>query len=102
MSPLSSSMRPCEARPDWFVACPQTPAKQSACSSSLTDSSLRCDGLRACHLAHPRVDAGQRLHVMSDLVREDVCLGEIPRGAEALLQLVEEAQIEVDVWSPGQ
>ena len=45
---------------------------------------------------HLRFDAEQFLDVMPELVREHVGLREIARRTEALLQLSEEAQIEID------
>ena len=42
-------------------------------------------------------DAKDLLHVMADLVRDDIGLGEIARRAEALLELVEEAEVDVEV-----
>ena len=42
-------------------------------------------------------DAEQRLHVMADLVRDHVGLREIARRVEALLQLVVEVEVDVDL-----
>ena len=42
-------------------------------------------------------DAEQVLHVVADLVGDDVGLGEVARGAEARAQLVEEAEVDVDL-----
>src|SRR5262249_29602458 len=42
------------------------------------------------------LDAGQPLHVMADLVRDDVGAREIAGRAESLAQLAEESQIQVD------
>ena len=39
----------------------------------------------------------QRLHVMAELVRDDVGLGEVTGCAEALTQLVEEPEVQIDV-----
>ena len=58
--------------------------------------------IRLLLLAHLRFGAGQPLHVMAELVGEDVRLREVAGRAEAPLQLVEEAEIEVDLASPGQ
>jgi hypothetical protein len=46
--------------------------------------------------AHLLVDAEQVLHVMADLVRDHVGLREVARRAEAPLELVVEAQVDVD------
>ena len=70
----------------------QTPAKQSACSSSRTDRALAL-----AVAADALVDAQQVLDVVPVLVREDVGLGErATLGAEARAQLVEEAEVDVD------
>ena len=74
------------------------PAKQSACSS-----------MRGPRAGWPRLrrragasrctrfgDAEQVLHVMADLVRDDVGVGEVAAGLELGGQLVEEAQVEED------
>ena len=58
---------------------------------------IRVARIRSLHLAHLPFRAGNRLHVMADLVREHVGLGEVPGRAEAALQLVEEAEVEVDL-----
>ena len=60
---------------------PTTPAKQSACSSSRTDSALRLSlaGARS-RRAEPFGDAEQVLDVMADFVRDDVGLREIARA----------------------
>ena len=50
------------------------------------------------HLAH---DPEQVLDVVAELVGDDVRLGEVARGAEALLQLAEEAEVEVDLAVDG-
>jgi hypothetical protein len=42
-------------------------------------------------------DPEQRLHVMAHLVSDDVCLREITRGAEPILQIAEEGGVEVDL-----
>src|SRR5690349_13839556 len=42
-------------------------------------------------------DARQRLHVVTDLVGNDVGLREISRRAEAFVELLEEGEIEVDL-----
>ena len=42
-------------------------------------------------------DAQQVLDVMTDLVGDHVSLGEIARGPEFLLQLLKEAQVEVNL-----
>src|SRR5690606_23899380 len=43
----------------------------------------------------------QRLHMMSDLVRDDVCLGEIARSAEARMQLLVETEVDVRLTVGG-
>ena len=58
---------------------------------------LRCDARdRACCDA-PGRDAEQRLDVMTDLVRDHVGLREVARRAEALVELAEERQIEIEL-----
>jgi hypothetical protein len=47
-------------------------------------------------LSHLRVGSRERLHMMSDLMREDVGLREVPWCAKALLQLAVEAEVDVD------
>ncbi|MDR6357907.1 hypothetical protein Q3H58_004578 [Pseudomonas psychrotolerans] len=49
---------------------------------------------RRFHLAR---GTGEVLHVVADLVGDDVGAGEIAVGAEALLQFLEEGQIQVDL-----
>ena len=46
---------------------------------------------------HLVVDAEQVLHVVADLVRDDVGLGEVAGRAEAPFQLVVEAEVDVDL-----
>ena len=58
-------------------------------------------GIRLLCLAHARLGAADRLNVVSELVRQDVGLGEVAGRAEAALQLVEEAQIEIDLSIAG-
>ena len=58
---------------------------------------VRAARIRTLHLPHLPFGAGQRLHVVADLVREDVGLREVARRAEAALQLVEEPEIEIDL-----
>ena len=65
---------------------PQTPAKQSACSSSRTESAFALVGpllLRAPRSALG--DAEEVLHVVADLVRDHVGLREVAGRAEASL-----------------
>ena len=59
-----------------------------------TDSALRAPGSADCRCRTWRLDAGQRLDVVTELVREDVGLREIARRAELPLQLAEEPEIE--------
>src|SRR5919106_5597703 len=40
--------------------------------------------------------ASHILNVVSDLVRDHVCFGEIARGAKAVTQIAEEAQIQIN------
>ena len=47
------------------------------------------------------LDAQQVLHVVPDLVRDDVGLGEVAGRAEAPIQLVEELEIEIDLLIAG-
>ena len=58
--------------------------------------------VRGLLLPNLRFDTGEGLDVVADFMREDVRLGEVAGRAEAIVQLVEEAQIEVDRRSPGQ
>ena len=57
---------------------------------------VRLGWIRLLELPHARVRAQQVLDVVPELVGEHVRLREIARRAEPLLQLVEEAEIEVD------
>src|SRR5688572_3315702 len=43
------------------------------------------------------LDAEHGLHVVPDLVRDDVGLRKVARRAEAARQLVEEAQVDIDL-----
>ena len=49
------------------------------------------------HLVELRQHADEVLHVMADLVRDHVGLGEIARRAELAGQLVEEVGVEIDL-----
>ena len=76
------------------IACPtQSPAKQSACSSTRTCPP--CAPVpRPALVERP----GEVLDVVAVLVREDVRLGERPAARAQLRgQLVEEAEVDVDV-----
>ncbi len=54
------------------------------------------------HLHHALGDAEQRLQVMPDFVGDDVGLGEVARGAELLVELAEELEVDVDLLiEPG-
>ena len=46
-------------------------------------------------------DAEHDLDVVSDLVSDDIGLGEIPGGAEAIVEGAEEAQIDIDLLVAG-
>src|ERR1700730_3192470 len=89
-SPTSRMFRCC-------VECPQTPAKQSACSS---EPNRKLVGLLRvllpCRL-HLALDAEQFLHMMSNFMGQDVGLGKLSGRAEALLQFVVEAQIDINL-----
>ena len=52
---------------------------------------------RLLHLPHALFDAKEVLYVMAELVRDHVRLREIAGRAEALIELVEEAEVEVDL-----
>jgi hypothetical protein len=45
---------------------------------------------------HPLRRAEERLHVVADLVGDDVGLREVPRGPEALAQVAEEREVEIE------
>ena len=49
------------------------------------------------HLVHAARHPGQRLDVMADLVGDDVGLGEVSWRAEALIQLAEEREVDVEL-----
>ena len=75
------------------ACCAQTPAKQSACSSSRTESWFASTSLDALpQLVHLVGYAEQVLHVVADLVRDDVGAREIAFGAELGIELVEESR----------
>src|SRR5574337_1699391 len=57
---------------------------------------LRLGGA-AAHRVHLLGHAEQTLHVVADLVRDDVSLREVARRAELLAQRVEEAEVDVDL-----
>ena len=76
----------------------QTPARQSACSSWRTDSELRWLGSCAdtCWTCSEMPEHG--LDVVAELVGHDVRHREVAAlGAEARLELVEEAEIKIDL-----
>ena len=84
MSPASSSCR------DRSALCAQMPAKQSAWSSCRTDSALASAWLARLRAAMIALgNAQQRLHMMPDLMCDDVRLREIARRAEPVLQLLD-------------
>lgn len=62
---------------------PHTPSKQSAGSSSVTDSALTFffSGASCWCRANPAFNPEQFLHVMTDLVSDHIALGEIADGA---------------------
>ena len=78
----------------WFA---QMPAKQSACSSVLHRDRVGLGLADRCWRCARRQDAEHVLHVVADLVREHVGLREIAGRAEALAQLVVEAEVDVEV-----
>ena len=58
----------------------------------------------ACALAHALArrldligDAEQLLHVMADLMGDDIGLGEVAGRAEAVLQLLVEVEVDIDL-----
>ena len=87
-------MSPSLRRSRWKAEWAQTPAKQSACSSSRTDSSLR--GRRSAGPgADLGVDAQHVLDVVAQLVGQHVGLGEVAGRPEAVGQLPEEGEVDV-------
>jgi len=54
----------------------------------------RIVALRRAHLA---LSADEILHVMSDFVREHICLREVAGCAELSVELIEEAEVEIDL-----
>ena len=58
---------------------------------------VRFGWIRLRELSHARVRAEQVLDVVAELVREHVGLREIPTCAQALLQLLEESEVEIDL-----
>ena len=80
----------------------QSPEKQSACSSSRTESGLRAAGSRCCKRADLLLDAQHFLHMMPELVRNHVCLREFARARRnGLAQLLEEVEVDVDLFILG-
>ncbi len=92
-----SSRSPCSSSPRSNVECAHTPARQSACSSVRTESALRWSGFSRGRVVDLLGDAGERLHVVAVLVRDHVRLGEVAGRLEALGELAEEAEVEVDL-----
>ena len=80
----------------------QTPAKQSACSSTRTLTALACASPprppQRLDLVH---DAELVLDVVADLVGDHVGLRELSRRAELLLEHLVEAQVDVDLLVVG-
>ena len=74
----------------------QTPARQSAWSSDRDGQRLpaACDMRARCAWTRSRYPE-QVLHVVPDLVGDDVRLREITGGAEPAVQLAEEAEVQV-------
>src|SRR6185503_8528845 len=62
---------------------------------------VRLIGARLLRLTELALEPGDRLHVMTDFVCDDISLRKIPWRAEALPQLAEEAQIEIDAAIGG-
>src|SRR5882672_10265889 len=87
-SPASSNFRS-------LVECPQTPAKQSACNSRRTESWLADRGSPLPSGVDLLLDAGELLHVMADLVRQNIRFRKFAGSSETLPQFIEEAQIDV-------
>ena len=83
-----SSTSPCSIMSGWvsWVSRAQTPAKQSACSSIITDSRLASPRGSLAELGHLARDAEQGLHVMADLVRNHIGLGEVAGRTELLVE----------------
>ena len=83
------------------VLWPQTPAKQSACSSRSTESGFCSPSSCDASVPHPLLDAEQLLHVMAELMRDHVGLREIAGVAAEVLQLLPERQVDVDLFVFG-
>ena len=81
---------------------PQTPAKQSACSSIRTDKAFpsRSRGL-ALEARHLLCNAHQILHVMAHLMGDHIGLRKFAGRAKSLRHYVEEGQVEVDFVIAG-
>ena len=71
----------------------QTPAKKSACSSWRTEIEVRS----ATHLVHPRRNAQQVLHVVSNFVCDDISLRKVTRRVELTRELVVKTEVDVNL-----
>src|ERR1700745_4190089 len=58
-------------------------------------------GILTLQVTHFAFDAEEVLHMMSEFVGKNVRLRELPRGSESALQLVVEAEIDVDLLIGG-
>src|SRR3954471_8790873 len=84
--------------------CAHTPERQSACNSTRTWSLVGLGLVQAAlRLLHLRQDAEQILHMVSDLVRDHIGLGELAAlasdlaAAETSLEVLEERGVEIDL-----
>src|SRR3954470_24134490 len=57
--------------------------------------------IRFLRLPHALISADEMLHMMSELMRDYISLGEISRRSEALPELVKKSEIEVDALIDG-
>ena len=95
---ISPGSRNCFCASAWLA---QTPAKQSACSSTRPERLDSCGCLTPAGPAPPGQNAEQILHVVADLMGDHIGLGKIAglagAAAEARLKLAEEVRVEIDL-----
>ena len=87
----------CAARPDCWWRAPTLRRNSPPGARAGPTVRFAREGFSRLQLAHLDSIPRQRLHVMPELVREHVGLGEVAGRAESAAELVEEPEVEIDV-----
>ena len=83
------------------VEFPQTPAKQSACSSKKNRKGVRRTRIPLLLRANSSFDAENFLHMVADFVRDHIRLREFAGRAKAVAKFVEKSEIEIHLFVAG-